>query len=173
MARKADKTANGHGVSQADRMAEVTHIDGAEVLIDPGTLTGDLRDLILDTLQHEQAKRPWSERAEHDQRDTVARVEQAVTAWVRRAVELIVANGRQTIRATLEQVTVKEGIKATLTLSKFDAQRHALMDATGASVLVVVADPAAFEGEREAVAIVPDQGTLGAAMVEHADTGVI
>ncbi len=121
------------------------------------TLTGDIRDLVLDTLRHEQDKRPWHLRSEAQQRETVSRVEQAAHAWVRRAVELIAAGGRRTIRATIEQVVIKDGIKAVLTMSKFDELRHNLVDAQGSSVLVVVAEPEQFEGERDPVAIKPDQ----------------
>lgn len=128
------------------------------------TLTGDLRDLILDTLRHEQDKRAWHLRSEYEQRETVSRIERAAYEWARKAVELIAAGGRRTIKATIEQVVIKDGIKAVLTMSKFDEMRHALADSQGSAVLIVVADPAEFEGERAPVAIKPDQpGLLDAA----------
>lgn len=134
------------------------------------TLTGDMRDFILDRLRHEQSKRPWHERSEADQRDTVHQVETAVQRVVRTAVELIAAQGLRTIKATLEQVTVKDGIKATLTMSKFDEERHTLIDATGATVLVVVADPEQFTGERAPVEIKPDQPEFSAGVpVVHSE----
>ena len=37
------------------------------------TLTGDIRDFILDRLRHEQDRRPWHQRSETEQRDTVHR----------------------------------------------------------------------------------------------------
>src|SRR6185312_12283722 len=104
----------------------------------------DIRDFILDRLRHEQSKRPWHERSEADQRQTVADVESAVSSMVQEAIEVIAAGGLKTIRATLEQVTVKDGIKATLNLSKFDENRHKLVDATGSTVMVVVADVEEF-----------------------------
>lgn len=136
------------------------------------TLTGDVRDFILDRLKHEQSKRPWHERSEADQRDTIHQVEAAVERVVRQAVELIAASGRRTIRATLEQVTVKDGITGKVVMSKFDAQRHALMDATGATILIVVADSDQFSGERAPAEIKPDQPELSAetTIVVHSDT---
>ena len=135
------------------------------------TLSGDVRDFILDRLKHEQNKRPWHERSEAEQRDTVHAVEAHVTGLLRQAVELIAAQGRRTIRATLEAVTIKDGIKATVSLSKFDPQRHSLSDAQGASILIVVADPEEFQGERGPVEITPDQATLGVdAGVVHSGT---
>ncbi len=136
--------------------------------IESSTLTGDLRDLILDTLRYEQDKRPWHERSEKDQHATIDRVERAVHEWVQRAVELVAAEGRAVIKATVAQVVIKDGIKAVLTLSQFDALRHALVDAQGKAVLLVVADAAVFEGERAPVPVVADQS--GLPMSAHADT---
>ena len=124
------------------------------------TLTGDVRDFILDRLRHEQSKMAWHQRSESDQRDTVQQVEAAVREAMTKAVELIAGHGRRTIKATLDSVTVKDGIKATLIISKFDEHRLALVDSTGHTVLVVVADVDAFTGEREPVDIAPDQGDL-------------
>ncbi len=134
------------------------------------TLTGDLRDFILDRLKHEQSKRPWHERSEADQRATVHEVEAAVRSTIVRAVELISGEGKRSIKATLESVTVKDGIKASLSLSKFDPHRFGLIDATGHTVLIIVADPDEFTGEREPVTINPDQASMlgDGVMVQHA-----
>ena len=161
MARKKNGTA-----------AKITEIDPGQYLdhdsdflgiapeIAAETLTGDLRDLILDTLRHEQDKRPWHLRSEVQQRETVSRVETAVHEWVRKAVELIAAGGRKTMKATIEQVVVKDGIKAVLTMSKFDELRHHLVDAQGKAVLLVVADTEELAGERAPAAINPDAPAL-------------
>lgn len=124
------------------------------------TLTGDMRDFILNRLQHEQDKRPWNKRSEDDQRTTIAAVESACVAMVTKAVELIAAGGRRTIKATLSQVTVKDGIRAQLEISRQDERRHHLVDAQGSTVLIVVADTSDYEGEREPVHINHDQGDL-------------
>ena len=183
MAKKAKTNGNGHidEAAEEDRPGWrgnrdfTIDPDAASAAIDVATetLTGDIRDFILDRLRHEQSKAPWHQRAEADQRDTVHQVETAVERVIRKAVELIAAQGRRTIRATLEQVTVKDGITGKIVLSKFDEQRHALMDATGATILIVVADPDSFTGERAPVEILPDQMELGAGeagvLVEHSE----
>lgn len=149
---------------QPDRdFTDETAVDTVNVATE--TLTGDLRDFILDRLRHEQSKRPWHERSEADQRDTVHQVEAAVERVVRKAVELIAAQGLKTMRATLESITVKDGLKATLSMSKFDEERHKLIDSQGQTVLVVVADPEAFTGERDPVEIKPDQPELSEGVV--------
>jgi hypothetical protein len=153
------KHKNGHAAEVEPTIA-INEPDPAAVDVAAETLTGDLRDFILDRLRHEQSKRPWHERGEADQRDTVHQVESAVRSAVRQAVEIIAAGGLKTIKASIEQVTVKDGIKAVLTMSKFDEHRHNLIDATGQTVLIVVADPEDFSGERAPVEIKPDQSEM-------------
>lgn len=124
------------------------------------TLTGDVRDWLLSRLRNSQDQRAWSDRSEYDQRTTIAEADSAARHLVREAVHIIAAAGRRTILATVESVVFKDGIKATLTASKHDENRHELADAAGSSVLLVVADVAEFSGERAPVAIKPDQATM-------------
>jgi len=124
------------------------------------TLTGDIRDFILDRLRHEQDKRAWHMRSEAEQRDTVHKVESAVHEIVTKAVEIIAAGGRRTIRATLDQVTVKDGIVGKIVMMKSDPLRHQFADSVGSQILIVVADPDEFTGERAPAKITPDQGDL-------------
>jgi hypothetical protein len=85
---------------------------------------------------------------------------QVATHLVVQATQILAANGRPTIRAMLEQATVKDGIKAVLTMSQHDEQRHALMDAVNSPVLIVVADHAPFMGERAPAKPDPDQRSI-------------
>lgn len=140
------------------------------------TLTGDIRDFVLDRLRHEQDKKPWHQRSEADQRDTVHSVESGVREAITKAIEILAAGGRRTIKATLDQVTVKDGVVGKLVLSRHDPLRHALFDSVGSTVLIVVADPDDFTGERAPVEIHPDQGDLeriGEAGVVHSEIGTV
>ncbi len=131
------------------------------------TMTGDIRDFILNLLRHEQDKRPWNQRSAAEQTDAVHRVEAAVRQTVQTAIEQISSNGQKPIKATLAAVTIKDGIKGTIELSKFDVQRHNLCDAVGQTVLIVVADADAFTGERAPVPIKPDQTDLEDVLAQH------
>jgi 2-hydroxy-3-keto-5-methylthiopentenyl-1-phosphate phosphatase len=136
------------------------------------TLTGDLRDFILDRMRHEHDARPWNKRGENEQRDTVNRVQDAVRAAVTRVVELIASQGHHAMSAVLTQITVKDGFKAVLEMSKHDPLRHQFVDAQGATVLVVMADIDEFVGERAPVKITPDQSKLAidpALAVQHSE----
>ena len=124
------------------------------------TMTGDLRDCLLDFLKHEKNPLPWNLQTENQQRDAIEKVTSAVAMAVEKAVAIIAADGRAVIKATVDQVTVKEGIKAVLTLGKTDPLRHDLVDAQGDVVLVVVSNKDAYEGERKAALPDPDQPPL-------------
>lgn len=121
------------------------------------TMTGDLRDCILDFLKHDKNPLPWNMQTEDQQADAIHKVTDAVNRAVERAVQIIAADGRQVIEAILDQVTVKDEIKAVCKVSKSNALRHDLMDATGYSVLLVVSDASAFKGERKAAKPDPNQ----------------
>lgn len=174
MAKKKNgaATASAEPTSAEETLASEDEVEAtAQINLAAETLTGDVRDFILDRLHHELDKRPWTERSENEQRRTVSDVEVCARHLVRRAVEVISAKGNRVIKATIESVTVKEGIKAVLTMSKFDEHRHNLIDATGSAILIVVADPEEFTGERAPVTIKPDQPELlgEAAMVVHSE----
>lgn len=57
-------------------------------------------------------------------------------------------------------ITVKDGIKAVLTMSKNDPNRHGLMDAQGKSVLIAIADAEDHMGDVAAVRGTPDQRAM-------------
>lgn len=133
------------------------------------TLTGDVRDAVLNRLRFEQSKRPWDQRSESDQRQAVHEIEAFARDIVKRAVEIIAGHGRKTIQATIDQVVFKDGIKAVIVASRVDPNRHLLADSVNSRVLIVVADPDEFTGERKEVEIKPDQAELlgEGAMAQH------
>lgn len=124
------------------------------------TLTGDIRDIILNDMKDRKSTLPWNLRSEAEQTEIIDHVARLSAGIVERVVKIVAAGGRRTIHASLKKVTVTDAIKAEIELSKADQQRHELIDATGASVLIVVADAEAFTGERDPVAINKEQGEL-------------
>lgn len=119
------------------------------------TMKGDLRDMLLDRIKN--LPKPWQQMTEQQQKDMVWSIERAVEGAITQAVEIIAADKRPVIKATLEKCTVKDGIDATLKLSKHDPQRHSLIDATGATVMIAVASADDFMGEREPAKTDPDE----------------
>lgn len=126
------------------------------------TLAGDIRDFLLERLRWEQDRRPWSDRSEEDQQTTIDEAYAAGKLIVQRVVRMIAAENRDPIIARLKTVKADgDKIEAQAILSKADPHRHALLDATGASVMIMVVDSEDYEGEREPVALNPDQRDLG------------
>lgn len=122
------------------------------------TMSGDLLAALVDEIRN--APDVWQKMSEFDQEDVILRLTSRVQDNVRQAVEIIASSNRPTIVATVESVTVKEGIKAVLTLQKHDAHRHELVDAAGQSVLLIVAGASEFYGGVDQVKADPDQPTL-------------
>ncbi|NII73211.1 hypothetical protein FHW84_001780 [Dyella sp. SG562] len=122
------------------------------------TMTGDLLAACVDELKIQRDV--WAKLNEQDQQEAIYRLSSRITDNVRQAVEIIASGNRPTIVATVESVTVKDGIKAVLTLQKHDAHRHELIDAAGQSVLLIVAGASEFYGGTENVKPDPDQTTL-------------
>lgn len=122
------------------------------------TMVGDLMSLVIEELK--AAPDVWQRLSEHKQDAVIGRVHQRILDAVRQAVELIATNGRAAIPATLEQVTVKDSVKAVATVSRTDPSRHDLADAVGRAVMIVVADPSEFAGGAGDVKPDPDQPPL-------------
>jgi hypothetical protein len=143
----------------AEQPATATATDQFDqaVIMAAETMTGDLRDFILDRLRHDHNPLPWNMRSEAMQRETVYQVTEAVSRVVREAVATIAADGRKVIMAELVQCTVKDQIKAVCHISKSDELRHLLIDGVGLPVLIAVADASRFTGTRGDVPVSADQ----------------
>lgn len=135
-------------------------LDAAALKIARETLTGDIRDIILNDLKDRKTSLPWNLRGQEAQQQTIDQVTRFAEGVVERCVKIVAAGGRKCIRASLTKVTVKDEIKAELELLKSDEQRHQLMDSVGASVLVVIADTEIYQGEREPVLATKDQKAM-------------
>lgn len=131
------------------------------------TMTGDLRDIIMDILRT-QAK-SWGELQEDEQATLAADIQERCEHIVQKAVGTIAADGRQVLVGVLKQVTVKDGLKAVIEFSKTDELRHELIDSTGTSVLIIVGDNDQYSGERAPAKIDPNQHEL----IEHDDDGPV
>lgn len=108
------------------------------------TMLGDLMSAIIDEVK--AVEMPWHLTPKRDQEDLIERTENRVRAIVARVVEIIASGARPTITVTLDSVTVKDGIKAQVTMSRAAAQRHDLIDAQGSQVLLVVMNGVDYSG---------------------------
>ena len=102
----------------------------------------------------------WPKMSKAKQDDVIERLRNRVITNVQMATHLIASDGHITVVAELEQITVKDGIKAVLTMSKNDPNRHGLIDCQGKTVLIALADAEAHMGEVAAVRGEADQRAM-------------
>jgi len=129
-----------------------------------GTLAGDVRDTLLDL--YKTRPKTWSQMTEAEQQDIGRALEYAARELVKGVVDTIRTDGQEApVRAILEGYTDKGDVKAALKIKtgdEEDANRTilALHKARGKMVLITIASPDDYLGEREALHVDPDQSGL-------------
>src|ERR1700733_9328006 len=84
--KKPDAPANGATTEK--------ELDRRNVIVSMNTLSGDLRDFILERLKWDKSPLPWDVQSEQAQKDIIERVTDYSTRFVEKAVEMIAASGR-------------------------------------------------------------------------------
>ncbi|MFV1850144.1 MAG: hypothetical protein ACMZ66_05490 [Thalassospira sp.] len=100
-------------------------------------LKGDYCRAVCDWFRN--APKTWQEMSEDEQKEFIARLSEHSENLINHAIRAIARQGRTVITAQLDQVTIKDGIKGVVSMSKSAEDRHALFDAQGQCVLLVVA----------------------------------
>lgn len=129
-----------------------------ETMLRAEYISGDLRDAMLSYIRNLQ--KPWQQLTQSEQETLAMQVNQTSEYVVKEVVRVVASEGRRVINAQLEQITVKDGIKAVAKIDQHDENRHTLLDACGGRILIVLADPAPFLCAESEPAIDPDQHEL-------------
>lgn len=97
---------------------------------------------ILSTLVGEIKLLPdiWQKLSKKKQDDVIDRLRKRVETSVKMAVYLLSTKGRTAVVGELEQITIKDGVKAVVKFGLGAAHLHELYECTHKEVLVVVAD---------------------------------
>lgn len=122
------------------------------------TLTGDVRDFLLDRVKG--LGKPWAAMTEDEQSDQIHAAKSAADQLVRKACQIIAAQGKKAINGKLENIAIKDKIQCRIDFNADDEQRHELFDAKGYVVSVVLADAQPFTGERGPAEPDPTQGDM-------------
>jgi hypothetical protein len=122
------------------------------------TMLANMRDVMLDIYKHEDPK-PWREMTEEEQRGLADRLESTCRYAITQAVSIIAANGFELVSGELEKVTIKDSYQCVVNVSKFTEARHAIADATGQVIKMIVANTDQYMGGDEAL-VEPDQPDL-------------
>jgi ribosome modulation factor len=85
---------------------------------------------------------PWQKLSKAKQDDIIDRLRDRVTSNVKMAVHLLAAEGRVTIAGDLDQITIKDGVKAVVKFGTGAENLHELYDVAGKAILLVVANAA-------------------------------
>lgn len=82
-------------------------------------------------------KRPWNEMTQSEQDDAIGKMRFAVKVATTQAVRLIGSNGATHVVGTLDQITIKDGVKAVVQIGKNAENLPALFEAQGGEVMIV------------------------------------
>lgn len=85
---------------------------------------------------------PWAKLPKAKQDDVIDRLRARVDDNVKMAVHLLSAQGRTVVAGDLDQITIKDGVKAVVKFSSKAPNLHELYEQSGKAVLVVVANAA-------------------------------
>lgn len=121
-------------------------------------LLGDIRDWLLGQIKH--LPKPWAKMKAEDQQRIITGAIEGASELIEKVVRIVATNGRPAIRATLQQVAVADGVKATLKLSKSDPLLLDLIAQTGGTVYLSAMSPAPFMDVRAAAHPDPDEPEL-------------
>ena len=83
--------------------------------------------------------KPWPEIPQKKQDDIIDRLRSRVDSNIKMAVHLLAAEGRTVVAGDLDQITIKDGVKAVVKFGSGAANLHELYDVAGKAVLLVVA----------------------------------
>lgn len=122
------------------------------------TMHGDLMAVVIDEVK--ALPDVWQKLSEDEQDQVIDRVKTRTRDAIEDCVRIIATQGFVRLRAAVESVTVKDGIKAVLKVGQYDPHRHELVDATGSNAVIVLADLDAFLGGTDQVKADPDQQSL-------------
>lgn len=81
----------------------------------------------------------WVKLSEKKQNDIIDRLRARVQSNIAMAVHTLASAGRTVVAGDLDQITIKDGVKAVIKFSAAAPSLHELYDAQGKAVLVVVA----------------------------------
>lgn len=104
---------------------------------------------------------PWAKTSQKKQDDALDRLRARIEHLTREAITILAQGGQQCVKAEVESVTFKDGIKAVLTFPKGLEGVHDLADQVGDHVFVVItSNPDEFLQGMGDVQGEPDQRAL-------------
>lgn len=143
---------------EADKKAAPKTEEQKTVDLAAETLTGDIRDFLLDRVK--TLGKPWAAMSEDEQSDQIHGCRDAAEKLVKTACEVIASKAKKAMVGKLIKIQIKDKIQCQVDFNVDDESRHELYDSQGMHVSLVVADAQPFTGERAPAEAEPEQGSL-------------
>lgn len=122
------------------------------------TLTGDIRDFLLDEIRNLQ--KPWERMTEDEQSELIDRTSRRVETTTNEAVKIVAANGFPVFQVELVEVKGKGGITGQFKAPFNPESWLALGEAQGGVIQIIPGNLNLFEGQRVEAVADPDQPEL-------------
>jgi hypothetical protein len=113
----------------------------------------------------------WVKLSEKKQNDVIDRLRARVDTQIKMAVHVLASSGRTVVAGDLDQVTIKDGVKAVIKFSAAAPSLHELYESQGKAVLVVVAGAADHTGGMDEIRGESDQRAMDLGREYHEDDG--
>lgn len=102
----------------------------------------------------------WPKMSKQKQDDVLDRLRSRVDANVKMAVHLIASDNRTVVCGGLEQITIKDGVKAVIKFHPNAENLHELYESNNKPVLVIVANPEAHTAGMDEIKGEQDQRAM-------------
>lgn len=122
------------------------------------TIGKDMLSAMVDELRNQQDV--WQKLSEDKQGEVIERLAKRVKSNVQTAVHLIASNGNHTIVADLEQVVIKDGVKAVFNVGMGNSAIEDIFNGVGKPFLLSVSRASEFISGMDEVQPDPDQYEL-------------
>lgn len=111
-------------------------------------------------IQVTHLKKPWHQTPEQEQDRLLDHLRVSVQEAMAQAVQRLAAQRFKFIRAQIESLTIKDGAKATIIVSRGGSELHQLSDHVGSVAMLVFADEAEYVDGMHTVKAEADQRVL-------------
>ena len=123
------------------------------------TFPGAIVRFVMDEMQKmDMAASAWSALTDEQREARMDTMARRADELADQLVKDVTAAGYHTLHGTLESVVFKDGLKLTVKCSRNEEDRHAIADAAGGSILVVL--PQLAINLSTAATVLPDQPSL-------------
>lgn len=149
-------------MAETDKTKEAeTDTPEAEAQINLETLSGDVRDAMLNRIRHLQ--KPWAQMTEAEQRECAEGIAMAAHHFVREAVRELSSYEWPHAVVKLGEIKIAgsdKGIEGKISCANIEHNRTVLGENVGGFCMLLMVDSETFMAERAPVQIDPDQPEL-------------